>query len=66
MELGYTPENLTELMSENQLTIGQVAKELGVCRDTVSRWRASLNTVRHVDMPHYQWVAFLDWIEIGE
>lgn len=65
--LGYTPENLRQLLKEHQMTQSDCAKLLDVTPRTVNRWCRLGDDIHSGDMPigmpYFQWLRLLWHLE---
>ena len=62
-ELGYTPNNLVDIMENARISQQDLADELEVSDDSVNRWRRSATMKSHVDMPLSQWRKAVNYCE---
>ncbi len=58
-EAGYTPANLTALLSQAGLNFSQAADLLGVSYRTFQNWTYGIDNKNHRDMPLQKWLELL-------
>lgn len=59
-ELGYTPNNLRRLLTENNITQKDAREHIGKGRNTFSRYLYNVDNRNHVGMSHKSWLKLVD------
>lgn len=58
-EIGYTPENLRQLIQQSEATQTSFAKEHEISLRTLQKWLAPVHLDDHRDMPLKKWVKLI-------